>query len=118
MSAVVLSGIQCDITEVSKVSVKAGGSISIPCLYEQQYRDQEKYLCRVKDQSCSMKVETNRPHNSGKFSIADDKNQTVFTVTINDVTQKNDGYWRCAVENEMTDIIQDFQLSVTKGKIQ
>lgn len=117
MSAVVLSGIQCDITEVSKVSVKAGGSISIPCLYEPYYRDHEKYLCRGKSWLfCTIKVRTNMPQNSEKFSIADDKNHTVFTVTINDVTQKNNGNWWCAVDRGIIDIGKKIQLSVTEGK--
>ena len=66
---------------------------------------------------CSIKVRTNGPQNSGKFSIADDTNQTVFTVTINDVTQENDGNWWCAVDRRFSDIKKKFQLSVTKGKI-
>ncbi|XP_030264513.1 polymeric immunoglobulin receptor-like isoform X2 [Sparus aurata] len=112
-----LVGIQCDITEVSKVSVKAGGSISIPCLYEPHYRDHEKYLCRGGVWLfCTIKVGTNRPQNSEKFSIADDKKQTVFTVTINDVTHKNNGNWWCAVDRGITDIRKKFQLSVTEDE--
>ncbi|XP_030604493.1 polymeric immunoglobulin receptor-like [Archocentrus centrarchus] len=33
------------ITTVSKVSVTAGKSVSIPCLYESQYKDHMKYFC-------------------------------------------------------------------------
>ncbi|XP_036945010.1 polymeric immunoglobulin receptor-like isoform X2 [Acanthopagrus latus] len=112
-----LVGIQCGSTDISKVSVKVGGSISIPCLYEPNYTDHEKYLCSgMPWLFCSIKVRTNRPQNSGKFSIADDTNQTVFTVTINDVTQENDGNWWCAVDRRFSDIKKKIQLSVTKDE--
>lgn len=116
MSAVVLSGIHSEIT-VSNVSVKAGGSISIPCLYELHYRNHVKYLCKGNLWPfCSYAVKTNQPHYAGKFSISDDTNQNVFTVTINDLTDQ-EHYW-CAVEiNKKPDVKQRFKVSVTTGKI-
>lgn len=118
MSAVVLSGIHCDIITVSKVSVKARGSISIPCLYEPHYRDHVKYLCVGKRwRSCKEVVKTNEPHSSGKFLIFDDKTRNIFTVTIKNLTAADTGYWWCAVElNLKPDIKTSFQLSVATGK--
>lgn len=118
MSAVVLSGIHCDIITVSKVSVKARGSISIPCLYEPHYRDHVKYLCVGKPWlSCKEVVKTNKPHSSGKFLIFDDKTRNIFTVTIKNLAAADTGYWWCAVElNWKPDIKTSFQLSVATGK--
>ncbi|KAF1375662.1 hypothetical protein PFLUV_G00222520 [Perca fluviatilis] len=110
-----LIGIHSKIVTVSKASVEAGGSISIPCLYELGYINHVKYLCKGNTwQSCSYAVKTNQPHHSEKFSISDDTNQRTFTVTINDLTDDGGRYW-CAVEKRTLDVKQRFELSVTAG---
>ncbi|XP_065815860.1 uncharacterized protein [Labrus bergylta] len=108
-----LTGID-SISTVSVVSVKAGDSISIPCLYGAQYKNHVKYLCEgYRWDTCSSKVTTNKP-NSNKFSIFDDKKQRTFTVTIKDVTGSDLHYW-CAVEiRKGPDVGKYFELSVTK----
>ncbi|XP_030604494.1 polymeric immunoglobulin receptor-like [Archocentrus centrarchus] len=110
-----LKGVQ-SITTVSKVSVTAGKSVSIPCLYESQYMNHVKYLCEGQYwTSCSYAVKTNKPDRSGKYSISDDKKQQIFTVTINQLTNKNTHYW-CVVEiNGGLDHGELFRLSVTTG---
>ncbi|XP_039994995.1 uncharacterized protein LOC120796337 [Xiphias gladius] len=109
----VLTGIH-SITTVSEVSVKAGESITIPCLYDSQYINHVKYLCRgYYFSSCSYVVKTN--HGLGRFSISDDKKQRIFTVTIKDLTDQDTDYW-CSVEIiEGRDVKQYFHLSVTRG---
>uniref|UniRef100_A0A3P9DRV2 Immunoglobulin V-set domain-containing protein n=1 Tax=Maylandia zebra TaxID=106582 RepID=A0A3P9DRV2_9CICH len=105
------------ITTVSKVSVKTGKSISIPCLYESQYKYHVKYLCEgYYWNSCRYAVKTNTAHPSGKYSISDDKKQQIFTVTINQLAYENTDYW-CVVEiNNGADYRKYFKLSVTSGK--
>uniref|UniRef100_A0A8C4H2X0 Immunoglobulin domain-containing protein n=1 Tax=Dicentrarchus labrax TaxID=13489 RepID=A0A8C4H2X0_DICLA len=104
------------ITTVSKVSVKAGGSISIPCLYEPEYTHHVKHLCKGSNWgSRSCKVKTDQPDSSGKFSISDDKQQRIFTVTINNLMMDDTDYW-CVVEiNDLKSDVKLFQLSVTGG---
>ncbi|XP_034093875.1 CMRF35-like molecule 8 [Gymnodraco acuticeps] len=104
------------ITTVSKVSVRAGGSITVPCLYESQYINHVKYLCKGSIWNfCSDAIKTNQ-HNTGKFSISDDKQRKIFTVTINDLTDKDTEYYWCAVEiKDGTDLKEYFHLSVTGG---
>ncbi|XP_039477740.1 CMRF35-like molecule 1 isoform X2 [Oreochromis aureus] len=111
----VLKGVH-SITTVSKVSVKAGKSISIPCLYESQYINHVKYLCEGYYWNfCRYAVKTNKPDPSGKYLISDDKKQNIFTVTINQLTNENTDYW-CVVEiNNGEDYPQYFHLSVTRG---
>uniref|UniRef100_A0AAQ4PIZ5 Immunoglobulin domain-containing protein n=1 Tax=Gasterosteus aculeatus aculeatus TaxID=481459 RepID=A0AAQ4PIZ5_GASAC len=97
------------------VSVKAGGSISIPCLYSSQYTNHVKYLCKGYYWNyCTHEVKTNQK-NSAKFSISDDKIQKIFTVTVNKLTNNDSHYW-CAVEiNDGADDRDYFHLSVTTG---
>uniref|UniRef100_A0A3Q0QXY5 Immunoglobulin subtype domain-containing protein n=1 Tax=Amphilophus citrinellus TaxID=61819 RepID=A0A3Q0QXY5_AMPCI len=64
-----------------------GGSVSIPCYYEPLYQNHVKYLCKGYFWvSCSAVIKTNQLKTSEKFSISDDTNQRIFTVTINDLT--------------------------------
>ncbi|XP_068424082.1 polymeric immunoglobulin receptor-like [Clinocottus analis] len=110
-----LTGIH-SITTVRKVSVKAGDSISIPCLYGSQYVNHVKYLCKgFYWSSCSIKVQTRPQGRSTKFSISDDKIQKVFTVTVNNLMDKDTGYYWCAVEKDGSDVKEYFHLSVTRG---
>uniref|UniRef100_A0A672IZQ3 Immunoglobulin subtype domain-containing protein n=1 Tax=Salarias fasciatus TaxID=181472 RepID=A0A672IZQ3_SALFA len=85
------------------LSVKAGRSLSIPCLYGTQYRNHVKYLCKgSRWRSCSYAIKTNERQKSKKFSISDDKDQRIFTVTMRELTNEdNDGEY--------------FHLSVTTG---
>uniref|UniRef100_A0A3Q2SQ13 Immunoglobulin domain-containing protein n=1 Tax=Fundulus heteroclitus TaxID=8078 RepID=A0A3Q2SQ13_FUNHE len=80
-----------------------------------QYRNHVKYLCEgYYWNHCSCATKTNS-QGSGKYSISDDKNQTIFSVTIKHLTVENIYYW-CAVEiNGESDVRQYFELSVTTG---
>ncbi|MED6249814.1 hypothetical protein ATANTOWER_020128 [Ataeniobius toweri] len=102
---------------ISKVSVKAGASVSIPCPYSSQHRNNVKYLCEgYYWNSCSYAIKTNSQHESEKYSISDDQIQRIFNVTIKRLTAKNTDYW-CVVEIKSgRDDGQHFLLSVTKGK--
>ncbi|KAM9365776.1 polymeric immunoglobulin receptor-like isoform 2-T2 [Pholidichthys leucotaenia] len=111
-----LTGIH-SINTVSKVSVKAGESVTIPCLYSSKYRKHVKYLCKgYYWNNCSYAVKTNKLDSSGKFLISDDKDKLVFTVTINRLTSEYTGYYWCVVEIDGgADVGEYFQLSVTNG---
>ncbi|CAB1343630.1 unnamed protein product [Coregonus sp. 'balchen'] len=108
-----LSGTQ-SVSTVSQVSVKRGGSITIPCLYGQIYRNHVKYWCRGSGWlSYSNVVRTDHPKTSGKTSISDDINQQMFTVTITKLSPSDSDYYWCIVEKECTDDGVGLQLSVT-----
>lgn len=106
------------VTTVTRVSVKAGDSISIPCLYDPEYTGNVKYLCQGYSYiSCSNVVNT-KQQSSGRFLISDDREKKIFTVTIKDV-REGDTDFRCVVEiNNGGDVRKYFQVSVTKGKNQ
>uniref|UniRef100_A0A3Q2VPZ9 Immunoglobulin domain-containing protein n=1 Tax=Haplochromis burtoni TaxID=8153 RepID=A0A3Q2VPZ9_HAPBU len=107
------------LTTVSQVSVKAGESISIPCLYDSQYETYLKYLCKgYYYRECTYAVKTNQPGQSGKYSISDDKKQRIFTVTIKKLNADQDSHYWCAVEipGIWKDVRVYFHLSVTRGK--
>ncbi|XP_064788540.1 polymeric immunoglobulin receptor-like isoform X2 [Oncorhynchus masou masou] len=105
------------VSTVSHVSVKQGGSITIPCLYNQRYRNNVKYWCRGYNWlGCSTVVRTDRPKTSGKTSVSDDINQRVFTVTMTSLSPSDSDYYWCIVERNIN--VDDgvrLQISVTPG---
>uniref|UniRef100_A0A4W5JBM2 Ig-like domain-containing protein n=1 Tax=Hucho hucho TaxID=62062 RepID=A0A4W5JBM2_9TELE len=104
------------VSTVSHMSVKPGGSITIPCLYNQRYRNNVKYWCRGYYWSgCSTVVRTDHPKTSGKTSISD-INQRGFTVTMISLSPSDSDYYWCVVErkNETDDGVR-LQQSVTPG---
>ncbi|XP_071022575.1 polymeric immunoglobulin receptor-like isoform X2 [Oncorhynchus clarkii lewisi] len=105
------------VSTVSHVSVKQGGSITIPCLYNQKYRNNVKYGCRGYNWlGCSTVVRTDHPKTSGKTSISDDINQLVFTVTMTNLSLSDSDYYWCIVERKSNaDDGDRLQISVTPG---
>lgn len=119
MSAVVLSGIHSEIVTVHKVSVQTGGSISIPCLYDTHHRNSVKYLWKGTFYLFSKTVaRTDQPRSiSEKFSIHDDTDQSIFTVSVNNLTREEQAFYWCAVKTGQEKYDQNyFKLSVTTGK--
>lgn len=120
MFSVVVSTDTQSVSTVSHVSVKQGGSITIPCLYNQRYRNNVKYGCRGYNWlGCSTVVRTDHPKTSGKTSVSDDINQRVFTVTMTSLSLSDSDYYWCIVERKSkADDGDRLQISVTPGKIQ
>uniref|UniRef100_A0A3B3UVG9 Ig-like domain-containing protein n=1 Tax=Poecilia latipinna TaxID=48699 RepID=A0A3B3UVG9_9TELE len=101
---------------ISKVSVKAGASVSIPCSYDGKYKNHVKYLCKgYVWSSCTYEIRTDSQRETGKYSISDDKSQNILNMTLKHLTADDTYYW-CIVEiNNGGDIGERFLLSVTTG---
>uniref|UniRef100_A0A3B3RAR8 Ig-like domain-containing protein n=1 Tax=Paramormyrops kingsleyae TaxID=1676925 RepID=A0A3B3RAR8_9TELE len=82
------------------VPLKSGGSVTIPCLYEDRYKNHVKNWCKGDyGQSCTSIVRTDSPQKKGDMSIRDDPEQRVFTVTMNNLRTGDSGHYWCSVEN-------------------
>ncbi|CAL8361408.1 unnamed protein product [Boreogadus saida] len=109
------------ITTVSEdVSVKVGAAVSIPCLYEPSHKNLVKYLCKGGAWlSCDIIITTNSESSfpEGQYTISDDPDQGVFTVTIKSQEEGRQTYW-CAVEMGFLTMDEktQFKLFVSKGK--
>uniref|UniRef100_A0A673WA70 Ig-like domain-containing protein n=1 Tax=Salmo trutta TaxID=8032 RepID=A0A673WA70_SALTR len=100
-------------TGAYRVSVKTGGSTTIPCHYDLKYKTHVKYLCKLDYlKRCS-------PDGTAKASVSDDINQLTMTVTMTDLEPEDSGRYYCAVEvNGGQDVRAEwFHLSVIPGKI-
>ncbi|XP_048868475.1 polymeric immunoglobulin receptor-like isoform X2 [Brienomyrus brachyistius] len=102
------------VSTVKVTSVLSGGSVTIPCFYEDRYKTHVKYWCRGYDvRSCTSTVHTDSPQ-EGKVSVRDDPDQRVFTVTINNLTaEDSDYYWCCVKISGRSDVGERVFLSVT-----
>ncbi|KAK3534427.1 hypothetical protein QTP86_015226, partial [Hemibagrus guttatus] len=79
---------------LKNVAVKSGGSVTIPCLYEEQYKGNNKFWCKgYYWSSCSIVAYAN---SSGSTSVIDHPAQNLFTVGLNSVSESG-SYW-CAAE--------------------
>ncbi|KAK3513477.1 hypothetical protein QTP70_015469 [Hemibagrus guttatus] len=79
---------------LKNVAVKSGGSVTIPCLYEEQYKEKPKFWCKgYYWSSCSIVAYAN---SSGSTSVIDHPAQNLFTVELNSVSESGT-YW-CAAE--------------------
>ncbi|XP_051538281.1 uncharacterized protein si:ch1073-59l16.1 [Myxocyprinus asiaticus] len=109
-----LSGTQ-DVTTVRKISVQRGKSITIPCLYRQEYTYSYKYLGAGYSWHFSNYIETSdHRYNHKTVFISDDTSHNVFTVHMNNI-QESGHYW-CAVDIPYGwDKRVGFFLEVTEG---
>lgn len=104
------------VSTVSKVSVKTGNYITIPCRYDQRYIQYVKYWCQGDYwNSCSALVRTDQPKLSGTVSISDDVTRRIFSVNMTDLQPEDSGYYWCAVETAGRDQNTYLHLSVTTG---
>nr|XP_023662365.1 polymeric immunoglobulin receptor-like isoform X2 [Paramormyrops kingsleyae] len=105
------------VSTLNRVSVHSGGSVTIPCFYDNVYQQHVKYWCRGSDwSSCTPIVHTNSPKKSGEVSIRDDPDRQIFTVTMNNLKTWNSGYYWCGVEISRGSAVGTrVNLSVTEG---
>ncbi|KPP56460.1 polymeric immunoglobulin receptor-like [Scleropages formosus] len=100
-----------------KVQVKSGASVTIPCLYDQKYKNNVKYWCKGNQQEpCSPMVSTDSPQRKDGVSITDVPDLLLINVTMRNLREKDAGTYWCAVKidgdsNESTHL----NLTVTPG---
>ncbi|XP_044067275.1 CMRF35-like molecule 3 [Siniperca chuatsi] len=77
------------------VTATYGGSVTVSCQYDHQFREYTKYWCKgPKYELCTIVVKTPRNRYRGRSSIADDKEAGVFTVTMTSLRESDeDTYW-------------------------
>ncbi|CAL8239992.1 unnamed protein product [Gadus morhua 'NCC'] len=114
-----LTGTHSLTTVSEEVSVKVGARVSIPCLYQPSHEHHVKYLCKgMAWLLCNKEITTNSGSSfpEGQYTISDDPDQGVFTVSITSQEKGTQTYW-CAVE--IPDALDEgtrFQLLVSEDE--
>uniref|UniRef100_A0A8C1XPW2 Polymeric immunoglobulin receptor-like 4.2 n=1 Tax=Cyprinus carpio TaxID=7962 RepID=A0A8C1XPW2_CYPCA len=97
----ILSGILLHITGVEcytawsnyTLTIKTGGSVTIPCHYDEKYTQQKKYWFSEIDKSNTFTNTTEE-----NLSVIDHPDQSLFTVTMRNLQNKHTGNYYCIVE--------------------
>ncbi|KAL3996106.1 cytoplasmic tRNA 2-thiolation protein 1 [Sarotherodon galilaeus] len=103
----------CD--TVTNIESYEGYSESINCPYENQYRNNLKYICRGNRPSTCLQqaLITSNNRENARFSLDDEKMSRIFTVTISSLTQSDSGYYLCGVQtNSDHDVFSAVELRV------
>ncbi|XP_053539522.1 polymeric immunoglobulin receptor [Ictalurus punctatus] len=84
-----------------------GGDMIVSCKYPESLRSDSKFLCKTRLQraACSYKesVKESRKYvNEGKFSLYDDRETQMLTVSIRSVTEQDSGEYWCGAEAAWT----------------
>ncbi|KAF4078856.1 hypothetical protein AMELA_G00186260 [Ameiurus melas] len=94
-----------DLSYVKSISktVHVGGDLNISCKYPESLRSDPKFLCKTRLQraACSYKEsvkESRKDVNEGKFSLYDDRETQMLTVSIRNVTEQDSGEYWCGAE--------------------
>nr|XP_042139008.1 CMRF-35-like molecule 4 isoform X2 [Peromyscus maniculatus bairdii] len=85
----------------SKVTGTVGESLSVRCQYEEKYKANDKYWCRVSLlPSCKEIVRTraSKEAGNGRVSIRDHPATLTFTVTLENLTLEDAGTYKCGVD--------------------
>ncbi|XP_036053049.1 CMRF35-like molecule 8 isoform X2 [Onychomys torridus] len=90
----------------STVTGTVGESLSVQCQYEEKYKTNDKYWCRVSLLSpCKLIVKTRHSKEAGKgrVSIRDHPANLTFTVTLESLTLEDAGTYKCGVDIPLFD---------------
>ncbi|KAM5216641.1 CMRF35-like molecule 2 isoform 2-T2 [Hipposideros larvatus] len=86
----------------SFVTGTTGGSLTVQCLYEEEYKENKKYWCQGQhDTDCNTIVETNGRETegrSGRVSIRDSPYARAFTVTMTNLNAADAGSYWCKIQ--------------------
>lgn len=100
------------------VTGTVGGSLSVQCRYEEEFTKYIKYWCEYPCLPVISKniVETTRSERearSGRVSIRDDPANLTFTVTLDSLTEEDEGTYKCGIHVPLaTDPVFQVKVSV------
>uniref|UniRef100_A0A4W4GX84 Ig-like domain-containing protein n=1 Tax=Electrophorus electricus TaxID=8005 RepID=A0A4W4GX84_ELEEL len=82
-----------------QLTLQTGASVNIPCHYDMKYKQYKKYWCCERATAfsyCTIMAYANNTNK--KVTVTDNPAQSLFTVTMRDLQERNTGAYWCAVE--------------------
>ncbi len=111
----------CFVGTVTSISVTGypGGVVNITCRYENKYRQNAKYVCKVQKFKCFELIKTKTKDewvHSGRFSLYDNRSAAVLNVTIKDLNLLDLGTYRCVFGQSGIDSYTEVKLTNIAGE--
>ncbi|XP_059527067.1 CMRF35-like molecule 8 isoform X3 [Myotis daubentonii] len=99
------------------VTGTVGGSLSVQCRYEKEYRDYNKYWCKspclpALRTKIVEATESEREVRRGRVSIRDHPATLTFTVILKNLTEGDGGTYRCGIDTPWTERLIDITFKV------
>ncbi|GCB72749.1 hypothetical protein scyTo_0002163 [Scyliorhinus torazame] len=94
-----------------KVRGVVGRAITIHCHYDAGYKSYIKYWCHGTMRQCKVLAQTN--WQNGRFSITDNKSQTTFVVTVDDLRPADAGWYSCGIEKAGLDPVFSVEIQAS-----
>ncbi|XP_026223049.1 CMRF35-like molecule 1 [Anabas testudineus] len=96
------------------VTASSGGSVTVSCQYDLTFRENTKYWCKgaVYD-FCVIVVTTSKNPIRDRSSIADDKEEGVFSVTVESFGKSDEGMYWCVISTPGRNIHKAVRLLVS-----
>ncbi|KAF5897320.1 polymeric immunoglobulin receptor-like isoform X4, partial [Clarias magur] len=84
-------------------TIYIGGDLKISCEYPESLGSNPKFLCKLslQDSACFYEISINKRGkyiNMGKFSLYDDRERQILSVSIRNVTERDSGEYWCGAE--------------------
>ncbi|KAK6472079.1 CMRF35-like molecule 2, partial [Huso huso] len=93
-------------------------SVTIQCRYGKDYKDRVKYWCKGQFRiSCITLISTDDLQTNDRISISDNKTEGVFTVTMRDLREEDEGRYRCGIKRSGYDEGTSVYLTVNKDQV-
>ncbi|MGH0179420.1 UNVERIFIED_CONTAM: hypothetical protein FKN15_001704 [Acipenser sinensis] len=95
-------------------------SVTIQCRYGKDYKDSVKYWCKKQYHiSCNTLISTDALQSNNRISIRDNKTEGVFTVTMRQLREEDEGYYCCGIQSKplSLDEVTSVYLTVNKDMV-
>ncbi|XP_031667528.1 CMRF35-like molecule 8 isoform X2 [Oncorhynchus kisutch] len=122
VSCCLLSAVVCVLSGVITNTATEGGSGHIECPYHRGYKKNQKYLSKgtYRDRVVVIQTQTHRQpawSHKGRYSLYDDTERKVFTVTIHNLVPEDSGTYWCGVDTWGPDQPTEVRLTVDKAPV-
>uniref|UniRef100_A0A3B3IKQ0 Immunoglobulin domain-containing protein n=1 Tax=Oryzias latipes TaxID=8090 RepID=A0A3B3IKQ0_ORYLA len=101
-----------------EVTGTRGGSLTVSCQYDLEFKDNPKYWCRGSVyELCRIVVRTPKKHINNRTFIADDNRVGIFNVTMSPLRKEDENVYWCVISRSGRNVFQRVTLRVSDAGI-